>query len=120
MATVKPNTRSKIGLPVEGDVVAGRYRVESLLGRGGFGAVFRVTHTGTGQQCALKILAIGDSDDQEGEHSAVRRFFAEARATASLKHINTVRVFDFGQDDRGWYYLCAAPAQTVQTESAGY
>jgi serine/threonine protein kinase len=100
-ATIRPRSTQVLTLPIEGDVVAGRYRIEGILGRGGFGAVYRVLHTGTGQHCALKVLALGAGDDA----SVIRRFFAEARVTAGLKHVNTVRVFDFGQDDHGWYFL---------------
>ncbi|MBI5609185.1 MAG: protein kinase [Deltaproteobacteria bacterium] len=100
-ATIRLVENPPQGLPVPGDVIAGRYRILDVLGAGGFGAVFRVTHTGTGQECALKVLILG----RDRREQAMRRFFAEARITAGLKHANTVRVFDFGQDDRGWYFL---------------
>jgi len=82
-------------------VIAERYRVEGTLGRGSFGAVFEATHAGTGQPVALKILSGGEQDDE----LALRRFFQEARVTSGLRHPNTIRVFDFGQDDEGLVYL---------------
>lgn len=99
--TVLADCATTQALPQQGDVVDGRYRVVGLLGQGGFGSVYRVVHAGTGQICALKVLAVSATDTD----NRVRRFFAEARMTAALKHANTVRVFDFGQDPRGWYYL---------------
>lgn len=100
-ATIRVVTQAPPGLPRTGDVIAGRYRIEGPLGAGGFGAVYRVTHTGTGQACALKVLVLSGEHHQQ----SMRRFYAEARVTAGLQHVNTVRVFDFGQDDRGWYFL---------------
>ncbi len=84
-----------------GDLIAGRYEIEKVVGRGGFGAVFQARHTGTGQGVALKVLAAGGDDDE----LALQRFFVEARVTSGLRHPNTVRVFDFGQDDDGLVYL---------------
>lgn len=85
-----------------GDVVAGKYRISGLLGRGGFGAVCSAEHTGTGQSVALKYLAL---DPEHSDDDVVKRFFQEARVTSSLKHPNTVRVFDFGQAENGALYM---------------
>ena len=82
-----------------GHIVGGRYRIVGRLGHGGFGAVFDAEHVGTGQSMAVKVLA-GQSDESD-----VRRFYREARITARLRHPNTVRVFDFGQDDDGTVYI---------------
>ena len=84
-----------------GLLLGGKYQLVSQIGRGGFGAVFRCTHIGTGQDVAVKVLTL-----PPGENDAVfRRFFLEARATAGLGHPNTLRVFDFGQDTSGACYL---------------
>ncbi len=83
-------------------VVAGRYRIEVLLGRGGFGAVYSARHVSTGQQVALKFLAL-DGEDQ-GD-AAIRRFFQEAKITAQLRHPNTVRLYDFGQAENGALFM---------------
>ncbi len=83
-----------------GDVVAGKYRVQRILGVGGFGAVYEAEHTGGLGRVALKMLSPTDHD--EGD---IRRFFREAQVTAGLRHPNTVRVFDVGQHDTGALYL---------------
>ena len=83
-----------------GDVVGGKYRVQNLLGTGGFGAVYEAEHTGGLGLIALKVLSPGDHE--EGD---IRRFYREAQVTAALRHPNTVRVFDVGQHDSGALYL---------------
>ncbi|MBI5610250.1 MAG: serine/threonine protein kinase, partial [Deltaproteobacteria bacterium] len=84
-----------------GTVVGDRYKVEQLLGRGGFGDVYRAVHIGTHEPVALKVLR----PDLVAEAKAAERFTSEARLSASLKHPNTVRVFDFGQTPDGLLYL---------------
>ncbi len=84
-----------------GDVVNGRYRITALIGRGGFGAVYAGEHTGTHQQVALKLLLPSDDDPK----TDIRRFHQEAQLTASLRHPNTVRVFDVGQTQHGALFL---------------
>lgn len=84
-----------------GRIIADRYRVEAAIGSGGFSKVFRAVHNGTGQNVALKVLGGGGLEDTSG----LRRFFREARASAGLRHPNTVRVFDFGQEEDGVVFL---------------
>ena len=91
---------SNAGRVKPGTLVGDRYHVITEIGRGGFGAVFRARHTGTGQEVGLKVLTAGGGDD-----TPVRRFFREARVTSALRHPNTIRVFDFGQEDDGLVYL---------------
>jgi len=85
----------------DGLLFAGRYRIGRELGRGGMGSVYEATHTGTGQHVAVKTLRL----DVDADEQSIVRFFHEARITARLLHPNTVRVFDFGQDDSGTFYL---------------
>ncbi len=84
-----------------GTLIGGKYKILTQIGRGGFGAVFRCQHIGTGQDVAVKVLALPG-----GENDVVfQRFFLEARSTAGLGHPNTLRVFDFGQDQTGACFL---------------
>ena len=76
-----------------GELVAGQFRVERLLGEGGMGAVFAVRDERTGGSHALKLLI--DCDDPE----RVKRFFREARATMRLSSDHVVRVLDVGSVD---------------------
>ena len=77
-----------------GTVIAERYRIDRVIGRGGFGTVYAGRHLATGQDIAAKVLRRGSND----ESNLLQRFLQEAQVTASLTHPNTVRVFDFGQD----------------------
>ncbi len=85
-----------------GDLLADRYRITGIIGKGAYGAVYAAQHTGTGQPCALKLLAL--SPQSTGD-DVTRRFFQEARVTASLRHQNTIRVFDVGQAEDGPLFI---------------
>ena len=78
---------------VEGRVVAGRYLVEALLGRGGMASVFRARHTVTGRRVALKVL----HPRPHWEPDEVERFVREARITARLQHPAIVPVYESGR-----------------------
>jgi len=84
-----------------GSVVAGKYRIEELLGRGGMGSVFRATHTWTERQVALKFLHAEEARDPQ----IVKRFLREARAAAALRHPNAVDVLDMGEDPQAGVYM---------------
>ena len=66
----------------------GDYAILQELGKGGFGRVYKVEHTITGRQEAMKVLAVGESDaTQQAE-----RFLREIRLQASLNHPNIALV----------------------------
>jgi serine/threonine protein kinase len=75
-----------------GEVLDDKYRLESLLGRGGMGAVYMATHLGTERPVALKIITPQLMKNEE----FVERFKREARAAGRLRHPNVVDVTDFG------------------------
>ncbi|HLQ33792.1 MAG TPA: protein kinase, partial [Chloroflexota bacterium] len=75
-------------------VVAGRYRIERLLGEGGMSRVYQATDLRLDRAVALKVLREQFAADAE----FVERFAHEARTAASLSHPNVVNVFDVGQD----------------------
>jgi serine/threonine protein kinase len=77
-------------------VIAGRYRIETLLGLGGMGAVYRASDTFEQQQVALKVIQAASRNMDEA--TAVERFRREARYAHQLKHQNIVPVLNFGQD----------------------
>jgi serine/threonine protein kinase len=74
----------------KGTVIAGRYFVERILGKGGMGAVYAVHHTNTGEALALKVL----NADVAGNQQAVERFRTEARAPVRIGSDHVVRVVD--------------------------
>ena len=77
-----------------GSVVAG-YRIESLVGRGGMGVVYRAVQLDLERVVALKVIApeLLDDDDVRA------RFLAEARAAASVDHPNVIPVHAAGEED---------------------
>ena len=76
-------------------LLRGQYRVDTLIGVGGMGAVYRAEHHLTQQLVAIKVLWRDLSDNP----AEVKRFTREARAASVLTHPNTVRVYDFGRDE---------------------
>jgi serine/threonine-protein kinase len=82
-----------------GTVIAG-YRIESRIGRGGMGVVYRAHHLNLERRAALKVIA-----PDLAESSGFReRFAREARIAAALAHPNIVTVYDAGEVD-GTLYL---------------
>jgi serine/threonine-protein kinase len=72
----------------------GPYRIERLLGRGGFSDTFLARHERTGQEVALKVPHLHRADDAEFR----QRFHQEAALGARLIHPNLVRILDPGQE----------------------
>jgi serine/threonine-protein kinase len=83
-----------------GEVFASRYRIVSLLGRGGMGEVYRADDLKVGQRVALKLLSLQSTPFS----SPTERFVGEVRMSRSITHPNVCRVFDIGEAD-GWHYL---------------
>jgi serine/threonine protein kinase len=79
------------GDPVRvGEIIAGRYRIERVLGRGAMGLVTQATELNTGEPRAIKLLPVS----AHANETAVERFFREARATSRLTSEHAVRVFE--------------------------
>jgi serine/threonine-protein kinase len=75
-----------------GDVVAGKYEINDLIGTGGMGFVFSATHVELGEKVALKFLRPECTTNEE----LVGRFAREARASVKIKSEYVARVFDVG------------------------
>jgi tRNA A-37 threonylcarbamoyl transferase component Bud32 len=82
-------------MPRAGDVVAGKYRIESVIGEGGMGAVFAATHMLTGKRVALKWMLPELASDE----AAVQRFVREAQAAGRIDHTNIVDIYDVGEHE---------------------
>jgi serine/threonine protein kinase len=78
-----------------GQIIAQRYRVVALAGRGGMGEVYRAEDLTLGQVVALKFLP----DTLSQDAAALARFHAEVRTARQVSHPNVCRMFDIGESD---------------------
>jgi serine/threonine-protein kinase len=72
--------------------IAGRFRIEREIGRGGMGAVYLATHLGLERPVAVKIIR----REFAGDADVADRFLREARTMAKLRHPNAAMIFDAG------------------------
>jgi serine/threonine-protein kinase len=91
-------SRSTDNDPLLGRVLDGKFTLQSVLGRGGMGVVYRAYQRTLERPVALKLLRgfSGDESNEQREAEFQRRFFLEAATAAKLKHPNTITVFDYG------------------------
>ncbi len=85
---------------VAGTVLAGRYRIVGLIGKGGMGEVYKAEDLELEQTVALKFLPEKLSKNED----LLRRFRGEVRNARQVSHRNVCRVFDIGESD-GRYYI---------------
>ncbi|MEI9940577.1 MAG: serine/threonine-protein kinase [Pseudomonadota bacterium] len=78
-----------------GTIILGRYRLESILGRGGMGSVWRAEHLQLRSPVAIKLLDDAISHNQQ----MLTRFMREAQAAALLRSPHVVQIFDVGVED---------------------
>jgi len=95
-----PESLESVADPLIGRVIADRYKILTLLGRGGMGVVYKVEHVHIGKLMAVKLL----HGELARDRDTVKRFRREAEAASRLSHPNTVQIFDFGRD-QGLMYL---------------
>jgi serine/threonine-protein kinase len=88
-------------LPGPGARVAGKYRIERIVGRGGMGVVYAAHHEILDQRVALKILA----PEVASQATAVARFLNEARLAARLKSDHLCQVLDAGVTENGLPFI---------------
>jgi len=84
----------------------GSYELVELLGRGGMGEVWRARHRMLVRPAAIKLIrpeALGGDASHEAK-TIFRRFEREAQATAALRSIHTITLYDFGITDDGEFY----------------
>ncbi|MFY9223130.1 MAG: protein kinase [Blastocatellia bacterium] len=92
---------AQVADPMIGRMIADKYRVEKLLGRGGMGAVYEGQHLLLDRRVAIKVLQQNMANDEQ----AASRFIREAKASARIEHPNAVTIYDFGVLQEGSAYL---------------
>jgi eukaryotic-like serine/threonine-protein kinase len=96
------NGRSEVAVGVrEGDILAGKYRIDKVLGVGGMGVVVAAHHIHLDEKVAIKFLL----PDALGNAEAVARFAREARAAVKIKSEHVARVTDVGTLETGAPYM---------------
>lgn len=101
MSLPVPDVRATAAAELLGQTLSGRFRLDSLIGHGAMGAVFKARHLGLHKDVALKIL----HRELTANDEMVARFDREAAAASRLDHPNCVRIMDFGSTDDGRRYL---------------
>ncbi|HSY25098.1 MAG TPA: serine/threonine-protein kinase [Polyangiaceae bacterium] len=85
----------------EGDLLAGKYRVERVIGSGGMGIVVAARHEQLGQLVAIKLVR----DEALDQGDTVERFLREARAAVQLRSEHVAKVLDVGKLESGAPYM---------------
>src|SRR5947209_20318973 len=88
------NLGKTVGMAPASEMIAGRYELRDVIGRGGMGVVYRARDHLLDRVVAVKVLPAQYASDTV----LVQRFEREARAAARLNHPNIVSVFDTGHE----------------------
>ncbi len=97
--------------PEPGKLFEEKYRVERLLGSGGFARVYLAEQTDLGRKVAIKVLspkvsqAVGGEQTDPQIESVALRFEREARVVSQLKSPQTITIYDYGRTDGGLLYM---------------
>ena len=91
--TLPPTSAPRV--PKPGELVAGKYRIDSMLGEGGMGAVLSAENVITRKKVALKWLR----PELAGDVDARRRFINEARLASRVSHPNVIDIYDVVEDE---------------------
>jgi len=82
-------------------LVAGKYQLVAMIGRGGMGSVWEARHASLGTRFAIKFIESEYADSQEARH----RFDREARAAATIQSKHAIQIYDHGVTDDGKPYI---------------
>jgi len=97
---------SRLGAAVRQARELGSYRLVERLGRGGMGEVWRAEHRLLARPAAIKLIRpeVLGANDPEARRLLMRRFEREAQATAMMRSLHTIELYDFGVSDDGTFY----------------
>src|SRR5579859_1526641 len=97
-----------------GQTIAGKYRLNRLIGSGGMASVWSATNIFTEREFAIKFLLPQVARSAE----AVRRFLLEAKVSARVNHPNIIEIIDVGQAEDGSLFLVMELLTGISLESA--
>jgi serine/threonine-protein kinase len=84
-----------------GQTIAGKFRIEAMVGRGAMGCVYKATQLNLKKTVAIKVL--NPARPADGAYAA--RFKREAKAASRMDHPNSLRVLDYGEEEGGILYI---------------
>ncbi|MGW3626625.1 serine/threonine-protein kinase [Streptomyces sp. NPDC000880] len=94
------------GREADGRLLAGRYRLGGVLGRGGMGTVWRAVDETLGRTVAVKELRFPNTIDEDEKRRLITRTLREAKAIARIRNTSAVTVYDVvDEDDRPWIVM---------------
>src|SRR5271155_2967891 len=99
-AEATPPAADALTQALVGRTFAEKFRIESFLGKGAMGSVFRATQLNLKKRVAIKVM---HPDRKDATY--VSRFKREAKAAARMEHPNLLRVIDFGEEPDGLLYI---------------
>ena len=99
---------------ISGQTIAGKYRINQLLGSGGMASVWSATNIFTERQFAIKFMLPAVARTPE----AARRFLMEAKVSARIDHPNIIEVIDVGQTEDGSLFLVMELLTGMSLETA--
>jgi serine/threonine protein kinase len=98
-----------------GRVIAGRYRLSNVIGRGGMGVVWQARDELLSRDVAVKELAWPAYFSEEEQKAACRRATREAKVAARLSHRNVIRIFDIIEEDGcPWIVMELLPPRSLR------
>jgi serine/threonine protein kinase len=92
--------RDELAQQLVGRTFAEKFRIESFVGKGAMGAVYRAMQLNLKKRVAIKVM---HPDKKDGTYAS--RFKREAKAAARMEHPNLLRVIDFGEEPDGLLYI---------------
>lgn len=101
-----PPVSTSSSFPHVGSIFQDRYRLDQVIGQGGYARVYRAKQTDLGRDVAIKILRTQYRNAQKAEEAA-RRFEREAKLVSQLRDPHTLTVYDYGRTDNGTLYIVA-------------
>src|SRR5271163_250145 len=97
-----------------GQTIAGKYRINQLLGSGGMASVWSATNIFTEREFAIKFMLPAVARTPE----AARRFLMEAKVSARVNHPNIIEIIDVGQTEDSCLFLVMELLTGVSLETA--
>jgi eukaryotic-like serine/threonine-protein kinase len=88
-------------VPKPGELIAGKYKVETVIGSGGMGAVVAAIHSELDRRVAVKLMPPRTAQKPSG----LERFLREAKTAAAIENEHVVKIFDVGRSESGAPYM---------------